>query len=87
MTTLNGVRSVAPWELLVTLITKYSSIMAAEFLGLLFLRGEFDRLCGLLVEGELVDFFISLGDGVWELEGAALVLEWDEQTLEWASRS
>ena len=34
------------------------------------------------MEGELVDFFISLGDGVWELEGAGLVLEWDEQTLE-----
>jgi hypothetical protein len=69
-------------------MTKYSSIMAAEFLGLLFLRGEFDRLCGLLVEGELVDFFINLGDAVWVLEGASLVLEWDdEQTLEWASRS
>lgn len=84
---MNGVRSVAPCELLVTLITKYSSIMAAEFLGLLFLSGEFDLLCALLVEGELVDFFIDLGDAAWDLEGAGLVLEWDEQTLEWASRS
>ena len=61
--------------------------MAAEFLGLLFLSGEFDRLWALLVEGELVDFFIDLGDAVWELEGAGLELELDEQTLEWASRS
>lgn len=61
--------------------------MIDEFLGLLFLSGEFDRLWGLLVDGELVDFFIILGDAVWELEGAGLELVWDEQTLEWASRS
>ena len=82
MTTLNGVRSVAPCELLVTLITRYSSTMVDEFLGLLFLSGEFDRLWALLVEGELVDFFIILGDAVWELEGIDLELEWEEQTLE-----
>ena len=57
-------------------------MMAAEFLGQLFLRGEFDRLCGLLVVEEIVDFFINLGDVAWELEGTGLVLEWDKQTLE-----
>ena len=56
--------------------------MVDEFLGLLFLSGEFDRLWALLVEGELVDFFIILGDAVWELEGTDLELEWEEQTLE-----
>lgn len=61
--------------------------MAAELLGLLFLSGEFDRLWALLVEGELVDFFIDLGDAERELEGVGLELELDEQTLEWASRS
>ena len=70
-----------------TLINKYSSIMASEFLGLLFFNGEFDRLWALFVEGELVDFFIILGDAVRELEGVGLELEWDEQALECDSRS
>ena len=57
--------------------------MTAELLGLGFLNGELERLLALLAEGELLDFFIDLGD--WELE---VLLEWecDAQTLEWASR-
>lgn len=69
-------------------MTRYSSMMASEFLGLIFFCGEFDRLCPLLVvEGELVNFFIIFGDVETDLEGVGLDLEWDEQTLEWASRS
>ena len=55
----------------------------AEFLGLFFI-GELDRLLGLFAEGELLDFFMDLGDEVLEL---FLELEWDAHTLEWASRS
>ena len=85
MTTLKGVRSVAPCELLVTLTMRYSSWIMAELLGelfgLFFLKGE---LLPLLVEVELVDFFMDFGD--WVLE-VFLDWEWDTQTLEWASRS
>ena len=65
------------------MITRYSSGIMAEFLGLFFI-GELDRLLGLFAEGELLDFFMDLGDEVLEL---FLELEWDAHTLEWASRS
>ena len=66
VTTLNGVKSVAPCELLVTLTTRYSSGMIEEFLGLGFLKGELERSLDRIVDGEIPDFFIDLGD--WELE-------------------
>lgn len=56
--------------------------MDAEFLGLFFFDGGLDLILALFAEGELVDFFIDLGD--WELD--VLEWEWDAQTLEWASR-
>ena len=84
VTTLKGVRSVAPCELLVTLITRYSSGIADEFLGLLFFNGELDRTFGLFPVTELADRLMDFGD--WELE-VFLEWEWDAHTLEWASSS
>ena len=79
VTTLKGVRSVAPCELLVTLTTRYSSGTAAEFRGLLFLEEGFDLTFARCTEGEFVDFFIDLGG--WELD-VVLDWEWDAQDRE-----